>query len=211
MLKQARLDQLADGIFSIVMTLLVLEIRVPLIEGVVTNEGVFRAFLAATPLFLSYLLSFMLLFTYWRGHHHIASVLAKNIDNPFTTLNAFFFLFVGLVPFTTLLLGRYPFTQAAIAIYGIHIIIIGLVLYMMRQYVINSPTIHHEDMSPTERHHGTVRILFPVFTAAVAILISFVSTEMSLFLFTVAILFNISRRSTTLFERILPTRTENAS
>ena len=42
------------------------------------------------PLFLSYLLSFSLIFTYWRSHHFIASVLAKNIDTKFTNLNAVF-------------------------------------------------------------------------------------------------------------------------
>jgi uncharacterized membrane protein len=204
MMKQTRLDQLADGIFAIVMTLLVLEIRVPAIEGVVTNMGVFQAFTSVAPMFFSYLLSFLLLFTYWRAHHHIASVLAKNIDNTFATLNAFFFLVVGLVPFTTLLLGRYGQTQAAIAIYGVHIIVIGLLLYMMRQYVIASPSIHNADLTPREMRHGTVRLLFPVFTAAFAIIISFWNTELSLFLFAVGILFNISRKSTTLFERIVP-------
>lgn len=203
-MKQTRLDQLADGIFAIVMTLLVLEIRVPTIEGAVTNAAVFSAVASAMPLFLAYLLSFMLLFTYWRGHHHIASVLARSIDPTFATLNAFFFLFVALVPFSTLLLGGYHETQAAIAIYGVHVIVIGLLLYVMRRYVIASPEIQHTDLAPIELHHGTMRILVPVYTAAAAILISFANTNLSLFLFTVAILFNISRRSTSLFERIVP-------
>ncbi len=208
MMKQTRLDQLADGIFSIVMTLLVLEIRVPVIEGVVSNGSVVHAVVAASPLFLSYLLSFLLLFTYWRGHHHIASVLAKNIDNAFTTLNAFFFLVVGLVPFTTLLLGRYHTTQAAIAMYGVHVIAIGLLLYAMRQYVIASPSIHNVEMTPKEMRHGTMRLLFPVFTAAVAIVVSFWNTEVSLLLFTVGILFNLSRRSTSIVEHIVPAHLE---
>lgn len=203
MMKQTRLDQLSDGIFAIVMTLLVLEIRVPMIEGLASNADVVQAFLSVTPMFLSYTLSFLLLFTYWRGHHHIASVLAKNIDNTFATLNAFFFLVVGLVPFTTLMLGRYHLTQAAIMIYGAHIIVIGLLLYMMRQYVIASPSIHNVDMSPKEMRHGTMRLLFPVFAAAVAIFVSFWSTQVSLLLFMAGILFNISRRSTTIVERII--------
>ncbi len=128
-MKQTRLDQLADGIFAIVMTLLVLEIRVPIIDGPLTNAAVLEALISVMPLFLSYLLSFMLLFTYWRGHHYIASVLAKNTDNTLTTINAFFFLFVGLDPFSTLLLGKYAESQAVIIIYGVHIIIIGLLLY----------------------------------------------------------------------------------
>lgn len=204
-MKQTRLDQLADGIFAIVMTLLVLEIRVPVIDGPLTNAAVFEALGSVMPLFLSYLLSFMLLFTYWRGHHYIASVLAENIDNTLTTINAFFFLFVGLVPFSTLLLGNYAESQAAITIYGIHIIVIGLLLYWMRRYVIASPTIRNAELDHTRLRHGTVRLLFPVITAVVAIVISFINTDLSLFLFTLAILFNLSGRSTTIFEKIVPT------
>jgi uncharacterized membrane protein len=211
MMKQTRLDQLADGIFAIVMTIMVFEIKVPVIDGTVTNAAVYHALLALLPMFLGYLLSFVLLFTYWRGHHHIASVLAKNIDNTFATLNAFFFLVVGLVPFSTLLLGRYHLTQAAVTIYGIHIIVIGILLYLMRQYVIGSPSIRHTDMSPTEMRHGTMRLLFPVFTAVVAIIVSYWNTEASLFLFTVGILFNLSRHSTTYFERIIPAPSDPAT
>jgi uncharacterized membrane protein len=208
-MKQTRLDQLADGIFAIVMTLLVLEIRVPGIDGALTNDAVIQLLFSAMPLFLSYLLSFMLLFTYWRGHHYIASVLAKNIDTTLTTINAFFFLFVGLVPFSTLLLGKYGMTQAAVIIYGVHIIIIGLLLYWMRQYVIASPTIRNSEIDHTLLRHGTIRLLFPVISAVVAIAISFVNTEFSLFIFTLAILFNLSARSTTLFEKVVPIGSSN--
>src|SRR3989304_4045482 len=62
------------------------------------------------PVFLSYLLSFSLLFTYWRSHHFIESILAKNIDTRFSNLNAIFFFFIGLVPFSSLLLGRYSYS-----------------------------------------------------------------------------------------------------
>lgn len=203
-MKQARLDQLADGIFSIVMTLLVLEIRVPAIAEPITNGALMSALGTILPLLLTYLLSFMLLFTYWRGHHYIASVLAQSIDTTLTTINAFFFLFVGLLPFSTLLLGRYGDTQAASAIYGVHIIIIGLLLYWMRQYILKSPTIKNAETNPVQLQHGTIRIMFPVFTAGVAILLSFYNTDLSLFLFTLAILFNLSGRSTTLFAKLIP-------
>lgn len=203
-MKQARLDQLADGIFAIVMTLLVLEIQAPVVTGILTNEAVFASLVSITPLFLSYFLSFMLLFTYWRGHHFIASVLARSIDTPLTTINAFFLLFVALIPFSTVFLGTYASTQAAIAVYGLHIIVIGLLLYWMRQYVLASPTVENTSITPLELRHGTARILFPVFTAGIAILISFISTDLSLFLFTIAILFNLSGKSTTVLDKLLP-------
>ena len=76
-MKQARLDQLADGIFAIVMTILVFEIRIPEFPGIVSDRFLLSSLIAALPVFLSYLLSFTLLFTYWRSHHFIASILAK--------------------------------------------------------------------------------------------------------------------------------------
>ena len=100
-------------------------------------------------------------------------------------------------------------TQAAVIIYGVHIIIIGLLLYWMRQYVISSPTIRNSEIDHTLLRHGTIRLLFPVISAVVAIAISFVNTEFSLFIFTLAILFNLSARSTTLFEKVVPLASSN--
>ena len=83
-MKQARLDQLVDSIFAIVMTILVFDIRIPNFIGAVNPQTLFQALLILSPIFfLSYLLSFSL-FTYWRSHHFIESVLAKNIDTRFS-------------------------------------------------------------------------------------------------------------------------------
>ena len=94
-MKQTRLDQLADGIFAIVMTILVFEIKVPEFYGVVDNKALLESLVKLLPVFISYLLGFSLLFTYWRSHHFIATILAKNIDTKFTNLNAIFFFFIG--------------------------------------------------------------------------------------------------------------------
>lgn len=203
-MKQTRLDQLADGIFSIVMTLLVLEIRVPALTGDIGNSAVWYSLISLMPQLLSYSLSFLLLFTYWRGHHSIASVLAQNIDSKLTTINAFFFLLVGLVPFSTLLLGKYFFTQMAITIYGLNIICIGLLLYWMRQYIIASPTIRNMEMDGVQLQHSTLRILVPVYTSCVAILVSFFNVYVSMILFMLVILFNLSGHSTSILTKMFP-------
>lgn len=203
-MKQSRLEQLADGIFAIVMTLLVIEIRIPGLIDQVTNEAVWSAFLTIIPHILSYVLSFLLLFTYWRGHHAIASVLAQNIDAKLTTINALFFLLVGLVPFSTVLLGTFYITQVAVTLYGLNIILIGLVLYWMREYIIGSPNIRNVEMKGKELQHSTLRILVPVYMSCLAILLSFFSVNFSLLLFTFVILFNLSSRSTTFFTKVFP-------
>lgn len=195
-MKQARLDQLADGIFAIVMTILVFEIRMPDSIGMVSDKTLLKSLLSLSPIFLSYLLSFSLLFTYWRSHHFIESILAKNIDTHFSNLNAVFFFFVGLVPFSSHFLGSYSHSETAIIFFAMNIILIGLSLYRMRQYVINSKTIENATITKTENEHANMRILFPVCASVMAIVVSFFSMDLAIFLFTVAILFNLLDKST---------------
>src|SRR3989344_3222672 len=100
-MSHTRLDQLSDGIFAIVMTILVFEIKVPEIWGPIDNSGLWTEIKLLLPLFLSYVLSFALLFTYWRAHHFFISIYAKNVDSVLTNINALFFMLVSLVPFSS--------------------------------------------------------------------------------------------------------------
>lgn len=195
-MKQERIDGLTDGIFAIVMTILVFEIRVPNLSGYITNQILMNAIINIYPLFLSYVLSFSLLFTYWRAHHYIASVLARNVDIRLSNLSAIFLLFVGLVPFSSHLLGQYNDIQFSIVFFGINIILIGLSLWAMRRYVIKSNTIQNAPFTKTENEHANMRILLPVVVSLIAIIVSFFNKETALFFFTIAIVFNLSRRST---------------
>ncbi len=195
-MKQSRLDQLADGIFAIVMTLLVLDIRVPsIINGV--NEQIFiDSLISMSPLLLSYLLSFSLLFTYWRSHHIIASVLAKNIDVNFSNINGIFLFLVALVPFSSHFLGQYLYSKTAVIFFAINIILIGLTLLNMRRYAIKSENIENTPFTKKENEHANMHILFPVASAVIAIIVSFYSTNTAILLFTIAILFNLSKNGT---------------
>jgi uncharacterized membrane protein len=202
-MKQSRLDALADGIFAIVMTILVFEIRVPELQSNATSWDIALALRNATPLFLSYMLSFAVLFTYWRAHHFITSVYAKNIDIRLTNINAVFFFFVALIPFSSHLLGSYSTTQMAILFFAANIIAIGLTLYMMRRYIKMSHTIKTERTNSVIDRHGYTRILFPVITAVLACVISFWSTRLSLTFLTLGVLFNLLPHSTSYFYRAL--------
>jgi len=190
------LDQLSDGIFAIVMTILVFEIRIPIYAGIVGEQTLVDSMINMAPLFLSYLLSFSLLFTYWRSHHIIASVLAKNIDVQFTNLSGIFLFLVALVPFSSHFLGNYLYSQTAVICFAINIILIGISLFKMRQYVIKSETIENAPFTKSENEHAIMHILFPVMSAMVAIIVAFYSTKIAIFLFTIAILFNLSKNGT---------------
>jgi len=195
-MKQTRLDQLADGIFAIVMTILVFEIRIPEYVGIASEQSLLGSLFNLFPVFLSYLLSFSLLFTYWRSHHFIESILAKNIDTRFSNLNAIFFFFIALVPFSSHFLGKYSYSKTAIIFFALNIILIGISLFIMRQYAINSKTIENASFTKVENEHANMRILFPVGAAVVAIFVTFFSTNLAILLFTIAILFNLLEKST---------------
>ncbi|MEI8175080.1 MAG: TMEM175 family protein [bacterium] len=202
-MNHSRLDQLSDGIFAIVMTILVFQFKLPAIWGPIDNFGLWSEIVKLLPLLLSYILSFSLLFTYWRAHHFFISVYAKNIDSMLTNINAIFFMLISLLPFSASILGQYNRNELSVVIFGIHIILIGLTLYWMRKYVIFSPHIQNPEISKHEIRGSTVRTLAPVAFAVIAIPLSFLSTTLSIILFTLAVIFNLSSYGTLIFERIL--------
>ncbi|MEK7135258.1 MAG: TMEM175 family protein [Patescibacteria group bacterium] len=201
-MSHSRLDQLSDGIFAIVMTILVFEIRLPELGDTPRNLELWQALKSLLPALLSYILSFALLFTYWRAHHFFVSIYAKNVDLMLTNINALFFMLVSLAPFSASLLGRYHTSQVAVVVFGTHIILIGLTLYWMRRYVLYSDHIKNPEISHHEVTGSTIRTLVPVVFAMVAIALSFKDVNLSLVVFTLAVLFNLSSTSSRMFEKI---------
>ena len=171
-MKTSRIDGLADGIFAIVMTLLIIEIRVPEFHKNTNNLELWHALTKLGPLCLSYVLSFSLLFTYWRAHAFVIAN-AKAFNIKLTNQNALFFFFVGLIPFTTHLLGRYNYTQLAIVLYGLNIILIGLSLFRMKKYIMKSNHLDASLLTSKSIRHANIRLLIPVICSLLAILICF--------------------------------------
>lgn len=190
-MKQQRLDGLADGIFAIVMTLLVFEIKVPVLPNFVDEATLMMALKDLLPIFLSFIMSFALLFTYWRAHHYITSVYAKTLTVYLACYNALFFLLIILVPFSTALLGEYPNNRVSIVIYALNVILIGMSLYLMRRHIEKDSEIDTVSITKIERRSGYIRILFPIGTAILAIILSFWSPILAKICFILGILFNL--------------------
>jgi len=202
-MSHTRLDQLSDGIFAIVMTVLVFQIRLSEVLGPVNNDELWLEVQKLLPLVLSYVLSFTLLFTYWRAHHFFVSIYAKNIDSRLTNINALFFMLISLVPFSASILGLFSKNELSVIIFAVHIILIGLTLYWMRSYVLYSNHIKNPEISKREIRGSTLRTLVPVIFALIAIPLSFLSIELCLLLFTIAVIFNLSSYSTHIFEKVV--------
>jgi len=129
-MEKSRLEAFSDGVFAIVITLLILDIRfpeVPYAQFWVTMNS-------TLPRILAYVMSFIIIGVYWVSHHNSMHVVRKT-DRVFLWLNVLLLLCVSFIPFPTSLLGRYPYQAGPIVIYGITLIASNLVGYLMILYV----------------------------------------------------------------------------
>lgn len=136
-----RVIAISDAVFGVAMTLLVLEIKVPEVEG--SDKDLAMAFFNLMPKFLVYFLSFMTAGIFWMGQasqfEHI-----KKSDRNLIWINLIFLLFVSILPFTTAFLGDYIDFKFAIGIYWLNIFLLGLMLYINWNYAVKHGFVEKE-------------------------------------------------------------------
>jgi len=127
-----RLKALADGVFAVAMTLLVLELVIPELKEH-SNRELSSVLLSMWPKFLAYVLSFLIAGIYWLVHHVIFDAI-KYYNSTLAWINIIFLLFVALIPFTTWLLGEYFLMKTSTIIYGVHLLLMFLGGYSLWTY-----------------------------------------------------------------------------
>jgi uncharacterized membrane protein len=197
-----RLHALADGIFAIVMTLMVLELKLPTIKGSSSHQ-LWSALLAQKAIFASYFISFAVLFIYWRAHNFVLTILAKNIDINLLTANGIFLFLVGLVPFTTQLAGTYNKIPLAVCLYALNIIVIGLSVIWMRIYIERADSIENVSRTTSQRRASLIRTTLPVTFAAIAIPFSFISTGLADVVLLIGVGYNFLNNAADLADKYL--------
>jgi uncharacterized membrane protein len=106
-----RLEAFSDGVFAIIITIMVLELRVP-------HEASLAALTALWPIFVSYVLSFVFLGIYWNNHHHRLQAVGRITGrNLWGNLHLLFWL--SLIPFVTGWMGENHFAPLPVALYGV--------------------------------------------------------------------------------------------
>jgi uncharacterized membrane protein len=181
-LSRNRVEALTDGVFAVAMTLLVLDIKVPELQPPLDISQLSGRLLDLWPKFLSYMISFVILGVYWVGHHFQLSFIRK-VDRPLLWINLLFLLWVVLVPFSTALLSEYPMTQIAITVYGLNLIAIGVTLAGHWWYATVETRHVDADIHPALVRGALLRTLMAPSVYVVAIAVSFVRPELSLFLY----------------------------
>jgi uncharacterized membrane protein len=133
-----RIEALSDGIFAIVMTLLILELHVPNLPSTAPNVEVTAALVALWPKFVSYLVAFLSLGVFWVGHHIMYHAVRRG-DRTLLWLNIVFFMFVSLLPFSTSILNAFSRALIAPFLFGANLSLIGWLLFFQWSYVNSQP------------------------------------------------------------------------
>jgi len=173
-----RLTALADGVFSIAMTLLVLELAVP----VVTADELAEALAEMWPELTMYVLSFLVLGVYWLIHHMIYDGIVR-YDPTLVWLNIAYLMFAALVPFSTALVVEYgAITPTAVA-YGVNLLLLFVMGWAMWTYATTGHRLVRED-ADDELAHGarTMGIAYSV-TLLIAVAMAFIGPVASMIVY----------------------------
>ena len=122
-----RLEAFSDGVIAIIITIMVLELKVPKGESI-------NALAPLIPIFLSYVLSFVYVGIYWNNHHHMLHTTRK-VTGPMLWANLHLLFWLSLFPFATGWMGENHFATGPTAFYGV-ILLMAAIAYVTLQHII---------------------------------------------------------------------------
>jgi TMEM175 potassium channel family protein len=125
-----RLEAFSDGVIAIIITIMVLELKVPHGDSV-------EALMPLFPVFLSYVLSFVYLGIYWNNHHHMLHTCVK-VTGAMLWANLHLLFWLSLVPFATGWMGENHFAAVPLAIYGVVLLMAAIAYWILQELIIAS-------------------------------------------------------------------------
>lgn len=127
-----RLEAFSDGVFAVIITIMVLDMKVP-------GGATFAALRSVFPIFLSYVLSFVYVGIYWNNHHHLLHV-TERVSGGILWANLHLLFWLSLAPFATAWMGENLDTSAPVALYGVVLLFAGVAYFILTKSLV--------------RHHG---------------------------------------------------------
>lgn len=133
-MKKNRLEAFSDGVLAIIITIMVLELKVP-------HDARLEALWPVLPVFLSYVLSFIYVGIYWNNHHHLFQV-AKSVSAGVLWANMHLLFWLSLFPFCTAWLGENHWVSTPAAVYGFVLLMAAVAYYLLQRAILASDGKH---------------------------------------------------------------------
>ena len=164
-----RLAAFSDGVIAIIITIMVLELKVP-------HGSDWMALMAVTPNFVSYVLSFVYLAIYWNNHHHLLHTVAR-VDGLILWANSFLLFWLSLIPAATAWMGENFLVPIPTAVYGAILLMPAIAYYLLQKAILRKQG--SESLLANALGADIKGKISPVLYAA-AIVLAFVSSWISI-------------------------------
>ncbi|MDX6614031.1 MAG: potassium channel family protein [Blastocatellia bacterium] len=128
-MRKTRLEAFSDGVFAVIITIMVLEMRAP-------HGADLAALRPLIPVFLSYLLSFMFLGIYWSNHHHLLHAV-DHVSGPILWANLHLLFWLSLIPFATNWMGENQFAALPVALYGFVLLFSAIAYFILARALVS--------------------------------------------------------------------------
>ena len=129
-MRTARLEAFSDGVLAIIITIMVLELRVP-------HAADLAGLRPVAPVFLSYVLSFVYVGIYWNNHHHMLHVCSR-VTGGILWANLHLLFWLSLIPFVTAWMGENHFAPVPTAAYGVVLLLAAIAYWVLQRIIISS-------------------------------------------------------------------------
>ena len=173
-MSKGRLEAFSDGVIAIIITIMVLELKVP--EGAEIS-----ALIPLIPVFLSYLLSFVFVGIYWNNHHHLLQA-ARQVNGAVLWANIHLLFWLSLVPFVTNWLGENGFQAWPVALYGIVLLMAGVAYFLLSRALV---ALHGQDSVLAEAVGNDLKGYISLACYTLAIPLAFINATLACGLYVV--------------------------
>ena len=129
-MSSTRLEAFSDGVLAIIITIMVLELRVP-------HGSEWTDLVGLWPVFLSYVLSFVNLGIYWNNHHHMLHV-TRHVTGGILWANLHLLFWLSLIPFTTGWMGENHFAPIPTSVYGVNLLLAAIAYFTLQRAIVRS-------------------------------------------------------------------------
>lgn len=162
---KGRLEAFSDGVIAIIITIMVLELKVP--HGAALND-----LQALIPVFVSYALSFIYVGIYWNNHHHLFQAVEK-VSGAVLWSNLHLLFWLSLVPFGSAWMGENHFAPMPVTLYGVILLMCGVAYYILSRNLI---ALHGQKSKLARAIGGDAKGIWSLVLYLVAIVVSFFSS-----------------------------------
>ena len=182
---------LSDGMFGFAMTLLVVELSVPIVSKLKASEDLGGMLLELWPKFFAFVIGFLVLSLLWFIHTN-QFLYIKRSNSVFSWINIILLMLVVLVPFSTALIGEYHIhSKVAVIFYGVNGFLGMLMLNIIWWYATKNKRLIDKKVEPKTIKQFQIRIMMGALTFIPAIALSFVNPLISIIIYVLVILYGI--------------------